>query len=151
MAQLEAFEVICGVPYSALPIATAVSVKQNIPMVMRRKEAKSYGTKKLIEGKFNQGDKCLILEDTVLSGANVLETASDLRETGIECKHALVVLDQEKGGSQNLEKNGIKMHSLLTLSKLIENLKEAGCISQNIVLAKSCDEKISKYSPSKQT
>ncbi len=38
-------ELICGVPYAALPMATAMSLESEIPLIIKRKEAKAYGTK----------------------------------------------------------------------------------------------------------
>ncbi|XP_058061085.1 uridine 5'-monophosphate synthase [Anopheles bellator] len=126
---------LCGVPYTALPVATLISIKGNKPMLIRRKEAKKYGTKKLIEGKFNAGDKCLIIEDVVTSGSSILETVDDLRSEGLIVTDAIVVVDREQGGVQNTEEKGVRMHSLFTLSYLLKVVLEAKLIEEGTVKA----------------
>ncbi|XP_034113456.1 uridine 5'-monophosphate synthase [Drosophila albomicans] len=124
---------VCGVPYTALPLATIVSVQQSTPMLVRRKEAKAYGTKKLIEGIYQAGDTCLIVEDVVTSGSSVLDTVRDLQSEGIVVTDAIVVVDREQGGAGNIAKHGVRMHSLFTLSFLLNTLHEAGRVEKATV------------------
>jgi uridine monophosphate synthetase len=49
------FDRIAGLPYAAIPIATAISLAGNYPMIYPRKEVKTYGTKAEIEGEYHVG------------------------------------------------------------------------------------------------
>lgn len=130
------FSLVCGVPYTALPIASCMSVNNDVPMVMRRKEAKSYGTKKLIEGTFSSGSKCLVIEDVVTSGSSVLETVEVLASVGIQVSDAVVLLNRCQGGEEMLRSRGVRLHSLVTLPKVIQILQESGkvdaCVTDEV-------------------
>lgn len=116
------FDVLCGVPYAALPFATAVSLEGSHPMIMCRKEAKGHGTKKMIEGKFEKGQTCLLIEDVITSGASILETAAALTKEGLEITDAIVLLDREQGGKERLRQNGIQLYALISVLDLMKVL-----------------------------
>ena len=145
------FSVICGVPYTALPIASSISVSCNVPMVMRRKEAKSYGTKRLIEGVFTPESKCLVIEDVVTSGSSVLETVEALASVALRVSDAVVLLDRFQGGKEMLQAQGVKLHSLLTLPEVLDVLLAKGKVDQEMAAKVRAFLSTNKFQPSMAT
>jgi uridine monophosphate synthetase len=122
-------DLICGVPYTALPIATAISLHYNKPMVMRRKEIKDHGTKKSIEGAFHKGQRCIVIEDLITSGSSILDTSHPLQQEGLDIKDAAVLIDREQGGRKNLAAKGISLHSVFHLTEMLNVLLQSGAIT----------------------
>lgn len=52
---------------------------------------------------------------------------------GLVVTDAIVVVNREQGGAAYLQKNGIQMHSLFTLTELMKILEESGRIDEQIV------------------
>src|SRR3989338_11058031 len=127
------FDLICGVPYTALPIATVMSVEHNIPMVMRRKEVKEYGLKKAIEGNFQPDQNVLVVEDLVTSGSSVFETIAPLEHEGLKVTDIVVLIDREQGGRQHISKKGYNLHSVFTISEMLTVLEAEGKLNDAMV------------------
>jgi len=125
----QTFNLVCGVPYTALPIATCFSLDHQIPMIMRRKEKKDYGTKQLVEGEFKPGQSCLIIEDVITTGGSIIETAQDLEESGIIINDVIVLVDREQGGKENLSKK-FHTHTILKLSDIVVKLLNSELITK---------------------
>lgn len=127
------FDLICGVPYTALPIATVISVEHNKPMIMRRKEVKDYGTKKAIEGNFSAGQNVLVIEDLVTSGMSVFETIEPLQLEGLKVTDIVVLVDREQGGKKHLQEKDYNLHSVITISEMLEVLESEQKLDSNMV------------------
>ena len=113
---------LCGVPYTALPFAAAISIRHNISMVMRRKEKKEYGTGQIIEGVYQINQRCAIIEDVITSGTSIAETALSLRSAGLVVEDAIVLVDRMQGGVQSLQRQNIAVHSIFNLMQILDLL-----------------------------
>ena len=125
------FTLLCGVPYTALPIATLLSSSTNTPMIMRRKEAKGYGLKKMLEGQWDKStpQHCVIIEDLVTSGLSVFETVQPIVAEGIAVQDVVVIIDREQGGKANIEQRGCRLHSVMTITEVVSVLVSEGKVS----------------------
>ena len=114
------FDRIAGLPYAALPIATAISLQGNWPMIYPRKEVKSYGTAVQIEGIYHPGETVVVIDDLATTGGSKFEAIEKLTEAGLVVKDVVVLIDRESGAKESLEEAGFHMHALFTLTELLD-------------------------------
>jgi uridine monophosphate synthetase len=132
LADKDSYDVVCGVPYAAVPIATTFSLETSKPLIMCRKEAKEHGTKKMVEGVFNQGDRVLVIEDVVTTGSSILETITHLENGNLSVQDVVVILDRQQGAKEKLASQGYNLHSIFTSNEVIDALELAGSIDTTL-------------------
>lgn len=123
------FTCVAGIPYAGLPLAVAMSLAGDIPLVYPRKEAKTYGTKQRVEGVFQPGDRALVVDDVITTGGAKIEAVAPLREAGLEVTDILVVVDREEAGREVLADAGLALHSVLRLTEILDRLEAQGSLS----------------------
>ncbi|MDZ4229435.1 MAG: orotate phosphoribosyltransferase [Patescibacteria group bacterium] len=128
------FDVLVGVPYAAIPIATAVAIKHNQTAVFVRKERKEYGTKKLVEGQFHKGQKALLIDDVITNADSKMETIKPLIEEGLIVEDVVVLLDRGQGGPELLEKAGYHCHCILSMNEVFNTLLQYKRINKDMVI-----------------
>ena len=124
------FDRIAAIPYGGLPIGQAVALESGKPLLYPRREAKDYGTKKLIEGVFAPGETAVVLDDLITTGGSKLEAISPLTDAGLRVRDVVVLVDREQGGKKELAARGLVLHSVLTLGRLLDVLVSHGRIDE---------------------
>ena len=129
------FERLAGLPYAAIPIATAISLAGNYPMIYPRKEAKAYGTKAEIEGEYHAGETAVIIDDLATTGGSKFEAIEKLTGAGLLVKDVVVLVDRQSGAKESLEQAGYAMHAVLTISALMEYWESNGKVDKEKIAA----------------
>lgn len=113
-----------GLTLGADPISYAISYTSGLtdrPLraFTVRKEAKTHGTGKLIEGPFQPGDRVVVIEDVITTGGSALRAVAAVQEAGGILAGVLALVDRQEGGREAIEAAGLKVVSLVTAQELL--------------------------------
>ena len=120
-------DAIGGLTLGADPISYAISyasAQTGHPLraFTVRKEAKTHGTEKLLEGPFRKGDRVAVIEDVLTTGGSALRAIDAVRAASGTVVGVLALVDREEGGRQAIEQIGVPVVALTTASQIISAL-----------------------------
>ena len=116
------FKRMVAIPYTALPIVVNISAINNKPWIYTRKEVKDYGIKRPVEGEFKKGERVVMIDDMITTGASKIETVRPLKELGLNIKDIVVLVDREQGGKEQIERQGYNFYSVFTITQWLRCL-----------------------------
>jgi orotate phosphoribosyltransferase len=117
---------IAGLALGGIPLVTGVALKLGKPCLFVRKTPKQYGTKNLIEGPYEKGERVVVIEDIVTTAGQLARSVRQMREFGLEVTDVLCVIDREQGGYARLAKAGVRLLPVFTMEALEALAREAG-------------------------
>lgn len=118
---------VAGMTMGADPLLTATSLVAYhndiyLPALIVRKQAKAHGAGRAVEGLANvsAGDRVVMLEDVVSTGASVLKAADMVEEAGLEVAAIFCILNREEpGGAEAFASAGRELRSIYTRQELV--------------------------------
>ena len=124
-------DAVGGMTLGADPVSYAISyasagLSHPLRAFTVRKEPKTHGTGKLIEGPFRSGDKVVVIEDVITTGGSALRAIEAVRAEGGAISGVLAVVDRQEGGREKLELAGVSVIALTTAYQIMAALEHHG-------------------------
>jgi orotate phosphoribosyltransferase len=113
-------QLVGGLTLGADPVAYAIAAASRgaVDAFTVRKQAKTHGTGKRIEGCFAAGAAVVVVEDVITTGQSALEAIAAVEQEGGRVLGVLAVVDREEGGRAALEQRGHAVEALTTATEL---------------------------------
>ena len=125
------FDIIGGVSTAGIPWAALIAERLHKPMIYIRPETKGYGKKRQIEGDLKKGDRILVVDDLISTGMSALSVIAAVRRNGGKVNDCVSIFTYGlETAAKNFSRTNCRIHSLLTLSELVDVAMCRNYISQ---------------------
>jgi orotate phosphoribosyltransferase len=116
-----AYDAVGGLTLGADPVATAMmhaasAAGRPLNAFVVRKEEKTHGLQRRIEGPDVEGRRVLAVEDTSTTGSSVLTAVDALREAGADVVGVAVIV--ERGARERVTEQGLPFRAVYDLAEL---------------------------------
>ncbi len=124
------FDRIAGLPTAGIPYGAVLAFRMKKPFLYVRKDIKTHGRERRIEGLLSPGEKVLVVDDLITTGKSTLEAIDTVRcESGV-VDDAVVLIDREEGGPNALKSAGVNVHAFLKITEVAKTLLDLGSIDK---------------------
>ncbi|NJW51845.1 orotate phosphoribosyltransferase [Salinimicrobium oceani] len=124
-------DVIAGVATGAIGIGMLVAEYLGLPFAYVRPEAKSHGRQNQIEGKIDESQTVVVIEDLISTGKSSLNAVKALEEANVHIKGMIAIFSYGfDTAKENFDSAGIELHTLSNYEYLLEVALKTNYINQ---------------------
>jgi len=120
-----------GLTFGADPLAVATAFASEleakpINAFSIRKTRKDHGMIRWIEGDIQPGERVAIIDDVATTGGSTIKAIERARSEGLEVVRAVILVDRQEGGIENIKQHVSNVSSIVTRDELVERWKVLG-------------------------
>ena len=117
-----------GLTFGADPLAVATAFASElkarpINAFSIRKTRKDHGMIRWIEGDIQPGERVAIIDDVATTGGSTIKAIERARSEGLEVVKAVIFVDRQEGGLENIKQHVSNVSSVITRDELVERYK----------------------------
>ena len=102
-------------PITAAVITVAGQHGKPLRGFIVRKEAKTHGKGRDVEGPVQAGDQVVIVEDVVTTGGSSIRAIEKVQAAGLHVLGVIAIIDRLEGGAEAFAQQGHELRTLLTI------------------------------------
>jgi len=125
------FDRIAGVPTAGVPYASILAYTLSKPFLYVRRETKTHGGERRVEGQLFPGERVVLVDDLVTTGKNTLQAAEAIRAEGGQVEDVIVLIDRQEGGAAALAQAQLKLCAFTTVTRIARRLHESAVIEDD--------------------
>ena len=147
-------DLLAGCELGGFPVATAVSLEMDKPILYLRKEVKGYGVKSAVMGQVNKSwKKAILIDDATGAGEGKNKFAEHLEKEGIKVTDMVVIYYTGHPLVPWYQENNIGHHQVMLIEEFFHYALKVGYISKelyNLVWDGYADYNIERWSINKE-
>ncbi|BBO70266.1 orotate phosphoribosyltransferase [Desulfosarcina alkanivorans] len=118
-----------GLTFGADPIAMATAFASElkghpVKAFSIRKDQKDHGIVKWVEGDIHHGEKVVVIDDVATTGGSTIKAIERARSEGLEVVRAVVLVDRQEGGVDNIRAHVSDTTAIITRDELVDCWKQ---------------------------
>ncbi|AMC94334.1 hypothetical protein AOC36_10225 [Erysipelothrix larvae] len=132
----ESVDVIAGTATAGIPQAALVAHEMGLPMIYVRSSAKTHGKENKIEGKLNDGEKVVVVEDLISTGGSCIEVCKSINLAGGNVLGVVANFTYElEKGIKNFSDANIPFYTISNYTDLVTTAAQEGYVTHDDIEA----------------
>lgn len=128
---------VAGIPHAGDPFAEVFVMntpRYESPVLLRLEKEDASGYRRVVKissGAYEPGETVLLIDDLITAAHSKHEAIDVLEIAGLLVQDILVLVDRQQGGTEDLKRDGYRVHSIFTISELLDCYRASHRITQD--------------------